>query len=110
MVGSYFLGDFCSSTIWSLRYNGSSINFYNRATQSWHQTWSDNQGTALFLKGGLDKKGRMVLSSDAGTSPIERITWTPMKNGDVRQHWEQSADGGKTWTDAFDGIYKKVAE
>lgn len=92
------------------RYNGSSINSYNKATKSWHQTWSDNQGTALFLKGGLDKKGRMVLSSDPKVNPIERITWTPLKNGDVRQHWQQSKDGGKTWTDAFDGIYKKASD
>jgi hypothetical protein len=29
----------------------------------------------------------------------------------VHQLWKQSADGGKTWTTAFDGIYipKKVA-
>ena len=89
-------------------YNGSSLNFYNQASKSWHQTWIDNQGTALFLKGGLNDQGQMVLSSDASVNPVQRITWTPQKNGDVRQHWQQSTDGGKTWNDVFDGIYSKV--
>lgn len=89
-------------------YNGSSLNFYNPQTKRWHQTWIDNQGGSLLLDGGLDKKGRMVLSSDPSKSPIERITWTPKKNGDVRQHWQQSKDGGKTWADVFDGTYVKV--
>lgn len=38
-----------------------------------------------------------------GRPRTERITWTPNADGTVRQHWEQSTDGGKTWTTAFDG-------
>jgi hypothetical protein len=30
-----------------------------------------------------------------------------MDGGKVRQHWESSADDGKTWTTAFDGLYAK---
>ena len=29
---------------------------------------------------------------------IERITWTPNADGTVRQHWQQSTDGGATWS------------
>ena len=34
-------------------------------------------------------------------------TWYDNADGTVRQHWEQSKDGGKSWTTAFDGLYKK---
>ena len=57
--------------------------------------------------GGLDSQGRMVLSdaTDSGSAPIQRITWTPLPNGRVRQLWETSTDHGVTWTTAFDGLY-----
>ncbi len=87
-------------------YSGMSVNFYDKGDGKWHQTWIDNQGGALYLKGGLEN-GSMVLSSEPGEDGINRITWTPKENGDVRQHWEVSKDGGKTWETAFDGIYSK---
>lgn len=80
---------------------GMSLNFYDRRTGQWHQTWIGSGGGAVYLNGGL-KNGVMVLES-----PTNRITWTPLPGGDVRQHWETSADQGKTWTTAFDGLYKK---
>ena len=81
-------------------YRGSSLNFYDRVTKAWYQTWIDEQGGALFLKGGL-RDGRMVLQSapmpaaGSGTA-IQRITWTPEAGGGLRQHWESSADDGRT--------------
>ena len=35
-----------------------------------------------------------------------KLTFTPMVEGWVHQVWEQSPDGGKTWTSIFDGMYK----
>lgn len=92
---------------------GTSLNFYNRQSNLWHQTWISSTGGALFLSGGL-KDGAMVMQSapvqtPAGTTLINRITWSPLANGDVRQYWETSTDAGKTWTSAFDGLYKKAA-
>src|SRR5688572_30805518 len=34
-------------------YSGSSLNFYDRATGRWHQTWIATDGNPLFLEGGL---------------------------------------------------------
>ncbi|MCZ6779898.1 MAG: hypothetical protein O7F16_13170 [Acidobacteria bacterium] len=34
-----------------------------------------------------------------------RITWADNSDGSVRQHWEISKDGGKSWETAFDGRY-----
>jgi hypothetical protein len=84
-------------------YTGTSLNFYDRATGHWHQTWIANDGQPLFLEGALDDQGRMVMSSEGG----DRITWTPNPDGTVRQLWERSADGGATWSVLFDGLYTR---
>jgi hypothetical protein len=85
---------------------GKSLNLYDRDDQRWHQTWIDNTGGRLVIAGGLVDK-RMVLDSEtvAPGTPRQRITWTPNDDGSVRQLWESSADGGKTWTVQFDGRY-----
>jgi hypothetical protein len=83
---------------------GKSLNIYDALRRTWHQTWVDSTGGLLVLEGHWSD-GRMVLSSSA--SPIQRITWAPQPDGSVRQLWESSKDGGKTWSTAFDGRYVK---
>lgn len=93
-------------------FTGMSINFYDSITERWHQSWMSNAGTAVYLEGGLDEKGAMVMS-DKGmtlnevTGNINRTTWTPNDDGSVRQLWERSTDDGETWTVIFDGTYVK---
>lgn len=93
-------------------YAGSSFNVYDESRGLWHQTWVDNQGLLLLIDGSLEE-GRMVLEGDSidedGLGQRQRITWTPNPDGTVRQHWEQSGDGGSTWTTVFDGLYRKKA-
>jgi hypothetical protein len=43
-----------------------------------------------------------------GTKTTARMTFSKLDNGDVRQHGENSTDGGKTWTTTFDFIYVRV--
>lgn len=86
---------------------GTSLNAFDAATRRWRQTWVDDKGGVLLLEGGF-QKGRMVLAGDHpvdGRSVRERITWTPLPGGRVRQLWDSSKDGGKTWEVAFDGTY-----
>ncbi len=89
---------------------GFSFNIYDATTKTWHQTWVDNGGNLLNLNGGL-VDGKMVLSGetvdDKGVKTINRITWTKVDADHVRQLWEASGDGGKTWQVAFDGQYAK---
>lgn len=90
-------------------FTGKSLNSFDRADKRWHQHWVDSGGSLLTISGGLVDK-RMVLTS-APTDPAapgtmhQRISWTPNDDGSVRQFWESSADGGKTWTVLFDGKY-----
>lgn len=90
-------------------FTGRSLNAWNAARKQWQQYWVGSDGGVLELVGGI-VEGRMVLSAERevrGQRRFERITWTPHADGTVRQHWEQSTDGGKTWTTAFDGLYRK---
>lgn len=90
--------------------SGSSFNIYDRANDSWHQTWVDASGTLLQLDGGL-VDGAMVLSGerpaqDGSGMATHRITWTPNPDGTVRQLWEATRDG-EAWTVLFDGLYTR---
>ena len=91
------------------RYQGTSYNFYDRATGQWHQTWMDNQGGHLFLTGRFNGNS-MQLSGTQQTPDgplVNRITWTPLEDGRVRQHWQMSKDAGESWSTAFDGFYQR---
>jgi len=88
---------------------GKSLNAYNAAKRQWQQFWVGAGGGVLELAGGM-VDGNMVLMGEhdvRGRHVLEKITWTPNAGGSVRQHWEQSTDGGKTWATAFDGRYRK---
>ena len=84
---------------------GTSLNAYDGDSHRWRQTWVDQGGTVLLLAGRLED-GKMILQSGEGASR-QRITWTPLADGRVRQLWDSSSDGGKTWKVEFDGIYAK---
>jgi hypothetical protein len=91
---------------------GKSYNIYDPLDGHWHQTWVDASGTLLILAGSL-VDGKMVLTGETGVAGkpgakiLHRITWTPLAPDGVKQFWESSEDGGKTWTVAFDGLYKR---
>ena len=95
-------------------YTGMSMSFYDAARKKWHQTWMGVDGTALYIEGGQNDRGEMVLSNRntpyyVEGSPINRVTWTPNPDGSVRQHWQASRDDGASWSTVFDGLYVKQA-
>jgi hypothetical protein len=90
---------------------GTSFNMYEPGTHKWHQTWVDNAGGILLLSGSFTG-GKMILEGDTiskgnGKAIANRITWTPTDANHVRQFWEVSRDGGKTWMTNFDGRYTR---
>ena len=95
------------------KFEGTCYNFYNQVSKKWNQTWVDTSGSSLDLTGGLSY-GSMRLSGnridEKGGTVIDRITWTPLEDGRVRQHWQASSDGGESWADVFDGYYTKDVE
>lgn len=93
-------------------YTGTSLNYYDPQRRRWTQLWVDNSGLLLHLHGGLDEQGRMVLSGEradgAGRTVQDRITWIPQPNGTVRQVWDRSGDGGRSWENVFTGEYVRL--
>jgi hypothetical protein len=88
---------------------GMSINYYDATEKRWHQDWVGGDGTILHLRGN-PKGGAMVLSGEskgARGTIINRITWTPLPDGKVKQEWETSTNTGKSWKTSFVGIYEK---
>jgi hypothetical protein len=90
--------------------SGKSLNFYDPLRDQWHQTWIDDRGASLALDGAF-KDGHMVLTGSqtnrtSGKTTLNRITWTPLPAGQVRQLWETSNDG-QSWSVAFDGLYTR---
>ena len=91
--------------------DGKSYNQFNAGLGKWEQFWVDASGMRLVLAGAF-ADGAMVLEGrhepdpKTGLAGRERITWTANADGSVRQLWESSKDDGKTWTVAFDGLYR----
>lgn len=94
--------------------NGKSLNIYDAATKSWHQTWVDDSGLLLQLDGGIQDDGSMLMEGTrpgpGGSEVLHRITWTPLEGGKVRQRWDTSSDGGDSWSSLADLVYSPVAE
>ncbi len=86
-------------------FSGSSLNGFDRERGRWHQCWMDSAGLVLDIYGGL-VDGEMVMCGESETGRSERISWTPLADGSVRQHWQQSSDHGVTWLTVFDGTYR----
>jgi hypothetical protein len=89
---------------------GTSFNAYRADQKRWHQVWVNDAGAFLHLEGEF-KDGKMVLVGEAvrprrGVAVQNRVTWSVVANG-VRQYWEISTDGGKTWAVDFDGLYRR---
>jgi hypothetical protein len=91
-------------------FSGQSLNAFDRHSRRWRQTWLDSSGGRLDLAGTW-RDGAMVLEGEApddktpGQTLQHRISWTPHSDGSVRQHWQTSADRGRSWSTAFDGRY-----
>lgn len=90
---------------------GMSINAYDRERQRWTQRWV-GVGATLWLEGGLEER-QMVLAGKRSTprgEVLDRITWTPLPGGRLRQVWDVSADAGESWQPIFEGFYSPSGE
>jgi hypothetical protein len=89
---------------------GSSFSFFNAADNRWHYTWVDNLGAFELFSGG--REGRSMILEGWTATPshkhvLERMTWTPVAGGHVRQLWQGSLDG-KHWLTLSDVYYWPV--
>jgi hypothetical protein len=90
---------------------GRSFNHYNYQDSTWNQTWMDNGGRPLVLKGKATP-GVMTMRSAAQTGRtgnlyFNEITWTANDDGTVTQKWDVLDADGALLQVAFLGIYRK---
>jgi hypothetical protein len=87
---------------------GESFSIYDASRKVWHQSWVTNRGELLVIEGRF-QDGRMTLEGanvgSDGKPTTVRGVWKP-ENGRVREWAERSADGGKTWTQWFDIVFR----
>lgn len=90
--------------------SGRSFNFYNNQTGKWNQVWVASNGSNLFFEGEF-RDGNLHYTGTTlgagGAKTLHKLTFFNLGPGHVRQLWESSTDGGKTWTVTFDGDYRK---
>ncbi|MDT7602231.1 MAG: hypothetical protein QOF61_228 [Acidobacteriota bacterium] len=84
-----------------------SFNFYNPVTKKWHQSYMDSNG-GNYMMDGEYRDGALrfegFIYSPQGQVPV-RMTFYNLEPGKMRQTSETSTDGGKTWTQGWDGLY-----
>jgi tetratricopeptide (TPR) repeat protein len=89
---------------------GKSFNSYNAQTRKWEQFWVDSVGTVIHFIGEA-RDGNMYYTAEStapsGAKTLGKMTFFNLGPDRVRQLWEQSTDGGKTWSVAFDGMYNR---
>jgi hypothetical protein len=83
---------------WSSSESGTSFNMYDARTGRWTQLWIDTNDNTLFIQGGVQDGGMRM------SNPNNRITWTDLGDGRVRQLGESTPDG-TNWTTIYDLIY-----
>jgi tetratricopeptide (TPR) repeat protein len=89
---------------------GKSLNSYNSATKKWKQFYVDGTGSVLEFEGEF-KDGIMSLKGETfnakGAKTLHILEFHDLPDKTVRQRWQQSTDGGKTWNTVWDSIYVK---
>jgi tetratricopeptide (TPR) repeat protein len=88
---------------------GTSVNFYDPASDHWHQVWTSDIGAITHYEGEF-REGSMRFEASGfgnkdGKTAFRRMTLTPDADGSVRQLIEDSNDGD-SWVTSFDGIYR----
>jgi len=89
---------------------GQSYNYYDPAAGKWKQLWI-GLGLLLHMEGGMHEGGMRLEGPlqylGQGKTTLLRGTWSPLPDGGLRHLFEESADGGATWTTWFDGYYTR---
>jgi tetratricopeptide (TPR) repeat protein len=92
----------------SLGGSGKSMNWYNVQAGYWQQTWvASGASQQEYREGRLDGNTLRFLGermTPQGKLNV-RLSFTPLAPNRVRQHAENSADGGATWTTVYDFLY-----
>ncbi|HEY1953022.1 MAG TPA: hypothetical protein VGG76_09460 [Gemmatimonadaceae bacterium] len=88
---------------------GKSLNGYNPLLHQWQQFWIGGDGSVSEYRASeLDGSSLVFLMrARPDADSVARLTFTPLDSATVRQHSEQSSDGGKSWVTQYDFYYHR---
>jgi len=89
---------------------GTSLNRYDRHTDTWRQTWVDDQGDIVEFVDGAARDGRVVFSAVDHAGGRRRLTFEDRGPDAFRQLSERSDDGGATWSVEYDFHYRRLPD
>jgi hypothetical protein len=93
-------------------YSGRSFNAYHPEKKEWQQFWVDNTGGIHHYRGQA-RDGNLYYEAEAVALPGEpvpvrmKMTFLNLGKDKVRQFFEKSSDGGKTWQPSWDLVYTR---
>jgi hypothetical protein len=91
---------------------GKSLNAFNPAVGQWQQYWIGQDGNPTEFRASSWVGTSIVFRAHVaavGAAPTteQRLTFTPVDAGTVRQLGETSTDGGTTWKTTYDFVYHR---
>jgi hypothetical protein len=91
---------------------GMSINYLDKVTKEWVQVWNDASGSQINIRGSMTDEGMRLTGTIYYVANDQafpfRGLWTLLPDGRVRQFFEQSPDGGESWSVWFEGFYTRT--
>lgn len=90
-------------------YSGKSFSLWDAAAKKWEQRYVDSGGALHQWTGNLDGDTMRFYWErlQGGKKVLGRMSYLREGPDRVRQVLEDSTDGGKTWTQTFDGLYTR---
>ena len=96
----------------SIGFNGLSFSLFHQPTNSWKQSWVDNQGGFYYFTGKLDGEKRIfqteIFNHQDGRKLIQRMVFYDIKEESMIWDWETSENGGVDWNLAWRIYYKRI--
>ena len=91
---------------------GKSFNFWDINRKAWRQVWTAGDGQSLDYEGQFAESAMRFTGwtlSASGGRVLQKLTFFRIAADTVRQLFEASSDGGKTWQNTFDGRYVRTS-
>lgn len=86
---------------------GNSISYFDPEDNKWKQNWVAGSGVSHYEEPENYTDGDMQLIAKGNGIWYKMVYTRDEKKDTVRQTMESSSDEGKTWTMAFNGLYKR---
>lgn len=92
---------------------GKSFNTWDSTRNEWRQSWFDSTGTVTEYHGTFADKKMVLVADSLLPGPDGKLQETKQRmtfydqGGTLRQHGENSTDGGKTWQTVYDLLYSR---